>query len=678
MKKIILLFAVTVLYSLTTQAQPRKYRDFNDTDFTNRSLFHHNIRNNHSLYLKSALYQQLDSVIRPDLYKEYYYYDNNKLNIQYIVKVKNEGNQLWDNSEKFDYYYDSNGNLLSMSGFVWNALSIQWILDFKYELTYANNLTSAVFELEWTANQWINSYKYEYTYDSNSNNTSEITYKWNPITTQWENNLKYEYSYDSFNRRILKLYWSWSDGIWSNTSKTTYSYDTSGNMNLYIFYDLITSTGTWLPLYKGEFTYDQSNRPLLTVHSISDDGSQWINNRKIDYTYSYTTLPSNLILPNAREFYYDEYIDITAASFTMQNWDIITSSWYITYTKDKYFSDFIIQTPILSVSTNTLTVEAPAESTRTIDITSNLNWTATSNESWLTLSSETGIRNGTITLTATANPATTTRMATVTVSATGVPSQTIIISQPALSLQVTVFLEGAYAGAGLMNTTLKAGALVPLSQPYNNPPWNYAGTETVASVPANVMDWVLVELRQAATPAEALPVTTTLPGWPKACLLKSDGSIVNPDGTTLPALGNPVITGNLYVIIRHRNHVAIMSAAGMTLTGSNYVYNFTDAVSKAHGGSAGYKEIGPGVFGMVSGDPDADGEISVLDFSQWASDFGKTTIYLPSDIDADGEVSVLDFTKWATNFGVGNIAPLKNLSLDGSGLKYRSQVPDFK
>lgn len=52
--------------------------------------------------------------------------------------------------------------------------------------------------------------------------------------------------------------------------------------------------------------------------------------------------------------------------------------------------------------------------------------------------------------------------------------------------------------------------------------------------------------------------------------------------------------------------------------------------------------------------------------------FGNTDVYYPSDIDIDGEVSVLDFSKWAKNFGTDNIV---------SGImkpKYSSQVPVIK
>ena len=246
-------------------------------------------------------------------------------------------------------------------------------------------------------------------------------------------------------------------------------------------------------------------------------------------------------------------------------------------------------------------------------------------------------------------------------------------------LQVKVLLEGFYDRTNsVMTTTLNSAGLIPLTQPYNGAPWNYTGTESVASIPAGVVDWVLLELREAATPAQALPATK-LTGWPKACFLKSDGTLADLNGTALPPIGNPTITGNLYLVISHRNHIAIMSATEMAGTGNNYSYDFTAALNKAYGGGAGYRQINPGVFGMVAADADCDGNISVLDFSAWATNFGKLQVYLPSDIDGDGQISVLDFSKWASNFGMENVVPLKSAIIQGPGnnlvSKFRSQVP---
>jgi hypothetical protein len=86
---------------------------------------------------------------------------------------------------------------------------------------------------------------------------------------------------------------------------------------------------------------------------------------------------------------------------------------------------------LLNVSANTLNIAAPNNSTTTFNVTSNVNWTAESSQSWLTLSSASGSGNATVTLTAALNPTTSTRSATVTVSGVWVVSQTITVTQAA-------------------------------------------------------------------------------------------------------------------------------------------------------------------------------------------------------------------------------------------------------
>lgn len=90
-------------------------------------------------------------------------------------------------------------------------------------------------------------------------------------------------------------------------------------------------------------------------------------------------------------------------------------------------------TPSLSVSTNSLTIAAAANSTKTFGIISNTNWQVESDQTWLTTSSNSGSNNATITLTAAENPSTSTRTANVTVSGTGVTTQTIVVTQDAKS-----------------------------------------------------------------------------------------------------------------------------------------------------------------------------------------------------------------------------------------------------
>lgn len=232
-------------------------------------------------------------------------------------------------------------------------------------------------------------------------------------------------------------------------------------------------------------------------------------------------------------------------------------------------------------------------------------------------------------------------------------------------LATTVLLEGCYAGSNSMSTLLNT--FIPHTQPYSASPWNYTGTETVIDMPANTVDWVLVELRQAASPELAMQ-TTILSGWPKAMLLMQDGSIKDVDGSS-PLMGSA--TGdNLYIVIRHRNHLDLMSSAPLTLSGNTYTYNFTDALTKAYGAGAGYKQIATGVFGMVAGDGDADGSIFMSDRTLWRSNLGISSSYQSTDFDMDGNSFMSDRAVWRGNLGVSNPAsqPLNSPI-------YKSQVP---
>jgi hypothetical protein len=97
-------------------------------------------------------------------------------------------------------------------------------------------------------------------------------------------------------------------------------------------------------------------------------------------------------------------------------------------------------------------------------------------------------------------------------------------------VKLTLFLEGPF-GEGKMKTELAKADLIPLNQPFNIPPWNYDGNESVTSIPSeNVVDWVLVDVRAADSAGSATPETIFVR---KAGFLMSNGQIFNIDGISL-------------------------------------------------------------------------------------------------------------------------------------------------
>lgn len=94
-------------------------------------------------------------------------------------------------------------------------------------------------------------------------------------------------------------------------------------------------------------------------------------------------------------------------------------------------------------------------------------------------------------------------------------------------INLKVFLEGPYQN-GQMLSNLNKAKLLPLNQPFNVPPWNYSGTESVESIPnGNIVDWVYIELRNALSPEEA--TSETVFGKQAAFLLNSN-KVVGLDG----------------------------------------------------------------------------------------------------------------------------------------------------
>ncbi|MCB2219858.1 MAG: hypothetical protein KQI35_05625 [Bacteroidetes bacterium] len=246
-----------------------------------------------------------------------------------------------------------------------------------------------------------------------------------------------------------------------------------------------------------------------------------------------------------------------------------------------------------------------------------------------------------------------------------------------LYIDVKAFMEGPYnASTDLMETTLNTMGYIPLQQPYNpalpyygenNPVWLYTGGEIASLIQPGMVDWIIVQLRDADSPSNATSdkIISTM-----AAFIKEDGTIVDKDGSDI--LDFPgTFSQNLYVVIFHRNHLGVISSMGLSESGGIYSYDFTTGASQALGGANGHKELEPGVWGMVSADGNGNGLIQNTDETTvWKADLGQSG-YKGGDFDMNGLVQNTDETNyWKVNLGAGGQTPGK---LNETG--YQSQVP---
>lgn len=145
-----------------------------------------------------------------------------------------------------------------------------------------------------------------------------------------------------------------------------------------------------------------------------------------------------------------------------------------------------------------------------------------------------------------------------------------------VALLPKVFLQGALFGVNgagtFMRDDLRVKNLIPLNSPYPGmgltevTPTN-ATTTAVLSVTGQdaIVDWVYVELRDATDP--------TVVRDTRSALVQRDGDIVEVDGVS-QLIFNQVQAGSYYVVVKHRNHLGVMSKSPVALSAVATVVDF--------------------------------------------------------------------------------------------------------
>lgn len=183
--------------------------------------------------------------------------------------------------------------------------------------------------------------------------------------------------------------------------------------------------------------------------------------------------------------------------------------------------------------------------------------------------------------------------------------------------------------------------------------------------PVGVVDWVLVQARLA--PDGTVPdnacnrreicrssvITVT-----KAAVLLSDGTVADADDPESRVLTFEGIIfepdeQDLYIVIRHRNHLPVMSGTvgADAFADDAYEYDFTDVANAAEirGDVVRRQSLGAGeeVLTMVGGDATGDGKLSDKDVSSVDEAIREGQAgYLDEDVDLSSNMRLddLDFT----------------------------------
>ncbi len=205
-------------------------------------------------------------------------------------------------------------------------------------------------------------------------------------------------------------------------------------------------------------------------------------------------------------------------------------------------------------------------------------------------------------------------------------------------IQLQIQLEGAYdMSMGMMRTILATKNLIELNQPYQAAPYNYAGTEALTSIPSDMVDWILIELRDADY--------NVLQS--KACWLRSDGMVMDVAGTAGATFNSLDANAAYHLIVRHRNHIDIATANPLAVNNTS-PYDLSDPSMVLEGANQ-LNTVGT-VQAMITGDMDGDGVITVGDYNDvYLIESSLVSRYIWGDLNMDSNVTVADFNLYQPN-----------------------------
>lgn len=225
------------------------------------------------------------------------------------------------------------------------------------------------------------------------------------------------------------------------------------------------------------------------------------------------------------------------------------------------------------------------------------------------------------------------------------------LADPVYTMNTTAILRGAWNGTN-MNTNLRNASVIPLNQPYNTTPFNYAGLESVAGIPANVVDWVLVEFRKPVSGLASDAVSSSIIGR-KAGFLLNNGNVVETDGIT-PISVSIQKQGAGFMVIRHRNHLAVMSNSLPSNETGSYSNDFrvlTNAYKPAGAASDPLLQLNTGgQYGMWSGDANKNGIVNATDISTIRLAIaGSVSGYQLTDVNLSNSINATDISLTRTS-----------------------------
>jgi len=222
----------------------------------------------------------------------------------------------------------------------------------------------------------------------------------------------------------------------------------------------------------------------------------------------------------------------------------------------------------------------------------------------------------------------------------------VIIDPILMYCKIKAFLHGPYISGGSMRHSLTS--YLPLTSPYNS-------AHVIRALPNvnpnYIVDWVYVQLRDSYNGAVVQS---------QSCFLLQNGSVVDTTGSSILSFEYLDVL-NHYVILRHRNHLGVMTSSAFSFAleqNSPPLIDLTALNSVFGGNSLGARQIEPGVLALFAGDANNDGRINNIDLILLWRDQNGVSGYSQADYSLSGVVDNLDMVVyWRINNGRSSQIP---------------------
>lgn len=198
-------------------------------------------------------------------------------------------------------------------------------------------------------------------------------------------------------------------------------------------------------------------------------------------------------------------------------------------------------------------------------------------------------------------------------------------------VQLKVFLEGAYVSVDSMRNALKTDG-------------HLASHFGAIPIPFRAVDSINIEIRDSAV-ASSATMRLFAPAW-----LLRDGTIRSFSDTSKASVNFNIVPGNYYIVVRHRNHLAIMSTNAIALSSSSVLYDFSSGSGQAYSNGQKQISVSPLRFGMIAGNVDGNTGIGASDIVQIRGSVGFAG-YAVDDVDLNGGVGASDIVVARGNVG---------------------------